>query len=524
MSKMTFLCVASLAFALAHGCLPRKFNQGAVVRQNQSTEGAVEKVPVFAFWDGGRQGLEGTLLQKHNVNAFTKLSDSRRFETHLVHMNPKEYVEGDGNFFMEILDRSDYPAEFFGEATLDADYRALVGELVTAATPALRKNFPDEHVFADKLQRYKDAVHFRAYVASKMSKNDLIQNKSKEFQQKNFTAKELYGKAAVPMSDLVRLALLCKYGGIWVDSTVSMNTDLAYFYDELDKSGKSLFLYYNFMYMQDAKTFREAAKAQGKALNPEQIKALRSVSGGETWWLVSKGKGHPLLKAWLDEALRYWTLKEVATKVPANGTTSYLTPDLTAHPSFASGPAGTPRVDINKIPAQLRNYLWIYLLWAKVTLERQQEALASVDARSAFENLLPFKGGKNGIVGPYVYMLGSNLQNADWSARAADVFLPVTSGRRAAPSGADETSATADEDLIRTQGYTAGAEIPEEAKRLPGNFYTRWIDQMKMIKVPGETAKDLKAVYGDDAGLAARKSVFTYIWEKKRASTEAQTP
>jgi hypothetical protein len=272
-----------------------------------------------------------------------------------------------------------------------------------------------------------------------MVRDDLIQSKDLA---KNQSAMDFYKVAAVPLSDFVRLALLTKYGGFWVDTTVTINTNLDYFMESLLENRKNLFLYYNPWYRQN------------KIVHTSE--ELRNAGAAETWWLVSPQPGHLLLQTWLRKAEQYWL-----QKIPGQ--------DISEHSMFRGS---ISPVQVSTIPEYLRNYLWIYLLWAQVVAENPVAA-SGIEARDAFENPAGVGSKTNATVGPYVWMLVTNFQIAKLSAFVGDIV--------------------------------AKQEGP----------YTQWIDKMKVIKVPGAVAKDLQAIYKSQEGIEERDNVFNYIWRKK---------
>ncbi len=88
---------------------------------------------------------------------------------------------------------------------------------------------------------------------------------------------------AASFSDLIRLAVLCKYGGVWLDATVFCtgmdNERLASRWKTIEHSRLTLFRYY-----------------------PQGC----SVPVGLSTWFVAARKGLPLLASVLDALLAYW--------------------------------------------------------------------------------------------------------------------------------------------------------------------------------------------------------------------------
>jgi hypothetical protein len=446
MKRIYSLLLACLVLFLMH-CKPRKFNEA---QQNSSP---TAQIPVFAFWDSGRnppRGLDAMLIQGNNIKNMLNLSDPGKYRARVVHMNPSEFDE---NYLMNVLRPEDFPARFrdffLNKESLDPATRQFLEAQKEAARGQLPKEITDDPAKIEQaLTRIEESTLLRLALSTRMTKSDLIQYKTTEFTQWLPTSEELYKKAAVPLSDFVRLALLTKYGGIWVDATISINTDLDYFFNSLKAKNKDLFLYYNPWYRQDRSLF--------------PVEEIRSIAAAETWWMVTPTPGHPMVRNWLENASDYWMQKTKGQ-------------DISQHPLFLKN-SSNPNIDVQKIPAYLRNYLWIYLCWTRAVAKDASLAEARVLGADAFENPIGL-GGQNAVVGPYVWMLYSNMQNAGLSA-----FVGEHATKREGP-------------------------------------YLRWIDKMKILKIPGAVATDLKEIYESQDEAMARASVFKYIWSKKRQNT-----
>jgi|UniRef100_A0A7S4LK57 hypothetical protein len=427
------------------------------------------KTPLFAFWDNGYHGYRdfldipgaagirgiGTrLIQSGNVANFLNQTGDTDFEFRLVHLNPAEY---DHNHMFELLDRARhpglYPDEFFDEAALEQELQDLVHQRLTDARTILKKRLQtcsaaaeppsdDDPDFLAKLGRVRDGLLMRAYLAQKMTKRDLVQKAvwwgdslpdTIQFAMKEFSKTELFNYAAVPLSDFVRLGLMQVYGGFWVDTTVVVNSDLHGYQQMLQDSGKEVVIYFNPFYKQRTDS-----------------SALADITGGETWWISTSGPGVEILRDWFDCAKEYWLQKDPGQEIHL-------------HPLFAKG-NGVP-VDVNRIPNEFRNYLWIYLCWARVVLAKPENALATVLALDAHAH-----------TGPYAFVRNHFNQATvlEWSTK---IF--------------------------------AGE----------GTKFNEWIDAMKAIKIPGVLANELGKRYGETGGMDSdqnRKNIFSYVWAKQK--------
>lgn len=341
-----------------------------------SPSSEAKPMPVFSFWDSGKNGLAHYPIQQGNVENQLNLSDSSKFQKRLVHINAEAYDE---NFLFELVSRSYYQPEFFQIENLTDEIREIVQEKYSQSLEPLAvisKANPVQFPFEQIKKRYLDALVFRGYIASKMTKADLVQKSvllanspmaQIEFKRKKFSAAEMFQKAAVPMSDFVRLALLSEYGGLWLDSTITINTDLEVFTQLLKEKGKSLLMFYNPFYAQDDRVF----KGQGNA------------GASETWWLMTLCPQEKLLLRWLALSNEYWL-----RKTPGQ--------HITQHPLFTDDLGRS--INVGKILDPLQNYLWIYLLWSRTVLEMTKGVSDRVLALDAFQ------GGKELGPGPLAFL------------------------------------------------------------------------------------------------------------------------
>lgn len=99
-------------------------------------------------------------------------------------------------------------------------------------------------------------------------------------------------------SDLLRVLLLEKYGGVWVDSSVYPTSPLSDFYDKVvNHTG-----FFTYRFMPRATSKRETV----------------------SWFLCARYKNHPLIKKWREEfVFRFTTRKNLAYYV-FHKTLSYL--------------------------------------------------------------------------------------------------------------------------------------------------------------------------------------------------------
>lgn len=459
-----------------------------------------QATPLFAFWDSGYRGLtehpdvpgaaqskgiEGRFLESGNLENSLNQSQEGQFEFHLIHMNPAEYGP---NFVFERLDRERFPDlfahELFQTDSLSEELSQVVQEKMRQATLVLNQKFtrgsgqsPEQFAAEQsrRLKRVKDSVVMRANLAQRMTKKDLvgkslvdgdslveiIQDTGIPFlniEGTQVTARQLYNSAAVPMSDFIRLGLLITYGGHWTDATITINTDLATYENMLKTADKSLLIYFNPIYQQKTRS-----------------ETLSQITAGETWWINTTGPNNPMLIDWLSCANTYWT-----NKVPGT--------DISRHLLF-SKETGT-QVDVNTIPEHIRNYLWIYLCWSRVTTAKPEESEKHILALNAldFQNEAP---------GPYAY-LSAHLSQLPMLELTSRLFHA-------------ETHPLSSFDF-------AGLNAVPTAK----DAYFRWIDNMKIIKIPGAVSKKLEKVFGRTAPQQNNdiksKNVFQYIWSKAQAS------